>query len=104
MYFVNAGASRRAAAADLARQPLQQGCQVVAALPCRRSGGQRRLWVPNIGTTLCDLGILVEKTAESILPDVGGIFGDAVALSAVTSNNWSPRTQHPRKDPLSCVA
>jgi hypothetical protein len=33
-----------------------------------------------------------------------GVLGGAVALSAVTSNNWAPRTQHPRKDPLSCVA
>jgi hypothetical protein len=26
------------------------------------------------------------------------------ATKAVTSNNWAPRTQQPRKDPLSCVA
>lgn len=33
-----------------------------------------------------------------------GVLGDAVALSAVSSNNWAPRTQHPGKGPLPCVA
>ena len=33
-----------------------------------------------------------------------GVLGDAVALSAVTCDDRAPRTQHPRKDPLSCVA
>lgn len=65
-------------------------------------------------TIVCDARVEVQEVAlrsisvvEPAGPVAGesaGVLGDAVALSAVTGNNWAPRAQHPGKDPLSGVA